>query len=417
MIFGVPRRHRITLLLLVWFFVAPGIASALVPEEVLVIANRNVPASTALADFYMEKRRIPSRNLVRIAMADKETCSREAYETQALPPIKRYLKDHPDIRALVTLYGVPLKILAPPYSNAERAEIKRLNQEIERLRKQAANTRDADKKKDRDTQLKTLQKELTDYKRSLDRTASFDSEVSLALHEPYDIKAWQPNPFYYYTNRGKITQIPRAKVMMVSRLDAASPDIVRRIITDSMEAERDGLSGTAYFDARWKDPGDKKTTGYARYDQAIHEAAAFHKKHQLLPVVLDDEERLFQKGEAPNAALYCGWYSLSNYIDAFEWTKGSVGFHIASGECVTLKRFNHGGWCKNMLDNGIAATVGPVAEPYVEAFPLPNLFFIFLTEGHLTLVESYMVSLPFLSWKMVLIGDPLYRVNLKKPAP
>jgi hypothetical protein len=31
----------------------------------------------------------------------------------------------------------------------------------------------------------------------------------------------------------------------------------------------------------------------------------------------------------------------------------------------------------------------------------------------LTLAESYLVSLPYLSWKMVLVGDPLYRVNIK----
>jgi hypothetical protein len=50
-----------------------------------------------------------------------------------------------------------------------------------------------------------------------------------------------------------------------------------------------------------------------------------------------------------------------------------------------------------------------VAEPYVNAFPLPELFFGLLVEGNLTLAECYIVSLPYLSWRMVLIGDPLYR--------
>ena len=62
-----------------------------------------------------------------------------------------------------------------------------------------------------------------------------------------------------------------------------------------------------------------------------------------------------------------------------------------------------------MLKRGVAATLGPVHEPYVSGFPLPELFFHFLTEGYLTLGESYLVSLQFLSWQMVLIGDPLYR--------
>jgi uncharacterized protein (TIGR03790 family) len=91
---------------------------------------------------------------------------------------------------------------------------------------------------------------------------------------------------------------------------------------------------------------------------------------------------------------------------------GSVGYHIASQECQTLKG-NSNLWCKKMLDNGITATIGPVGEPYVQAFPMPEIFFKYLAEGYLTLAESYIISLPYLSWKMVLVGDPLYRMNLK----
>ena len=38
----------------------------------------------------------------------------------------------------------------------------------------------------------------------------------------------------------------------------------------------------------------------------------------------------------------------------------------------------------------------------------PIFFSSHLTEGYLTLAESYLISLPYLSWQMVLIGDPLY---------
>jgi hypothetical protein len=62
-----------------------------------------------------------------------------------------------------------------------------------------------------------------------------------------------------------------------------------------------------------------------------------------------------------------------------------------------------------MLKHGAAATIGPVYEPYVQAFPLPELFFAALTEGYMNLGESYLVSLPYISWQMVLVGDPLYR--------
>ena len=62
-----------------------------------------------------------------------------------------------------------------------------------------------------------------------------------------------------------------------------------------------------------------------------------------------------------------------------------------------------------MLEKGVAATLGPVAEPYIQAFPMPDLFFPLVVEGRLTLAECYALSNPYWSWQMVLIGDPLYR--------
>ena len=60
---------------------------------------------------------------------------------------------------------------------------------------------------------------------------------------------------------------------MTSRLDGANETIVKRIINDSIEAEKTGLKGTAYFDARWKNPGKRKVSGYGFYDQSIHRAS------------------------------------------------------------------------------------------------------------------------------------------------
>ena len=128
-----------------------------------------------------------------------------------------------------------------------------------------------------------------------------------------------------------------------------------------------------------------------------------------MPVVLDSQEKLFQPGQCPNAACYCGWYSLANYVDAFTWKRGAVGYHIASQECESLKGNGRRFWCKAMLQDGVAATIGPVGEPYVQAFPPPDFFFGLLIDGRLTMAECYALSNPFWSWQMVLIGDPLYR--------
>lgn len=389
-------------------------AWALEPAEVLVIANSNAAKSRGLATYYMEQRKIPLQNLVMIWITDKETCTRFEYEAKAIPPIRRFLRANPQIRAMVTLLGVPLKIRGPKNLPEETQQMARLNDQKEAIEKQLNSTASLEPSNRQALQKKLKQAKagISRFKINLDKNASFDSELSLVKQESYGLNSWQPNPFYLGF-KDKPPKIPKSNVMMTSRLDGPSAKIVRRIIDDSIEAERDGLSGTAYFDARWKDPGKKKLSGYAFYDRSIHNAAQFHAQKKILPVVLNDTNDLFQPGDCPNAALYCGWYSLAKYIDAFQWAKGSVGYHIASSEAATLRRENSQVWCKKMLDNGIAATIGPTGEPYVQAFPVPEIFFNFLTEGYLTLAESYMVSLPFLSWKMVLIGDPLYRMNIK----
>jgi len=167
------------------------------------------------------------------------------------------------------------------------------------------------------------------------------------------------------------------------------------------------LQGKGYFDARWPLPEGRRLSGYALYDAAIHAAARLVGRR--MPVRLDAREALFGPGECDHAALYCGWYSLGRYIDSFIWSKGAIGYHIASSECTTLKDTSSQVWCLKMLEKGAVATIGPVYEPYVEGFPLPDIFFGHLVEGAMSLGECYLISLPYLSWQMVLIGDPMYQ--------
>ncbi|MDX2495558.1 MAG: TIGR03790 family protein, partial [Desulfuromusa sp.] len=263
--------------------------------------------------------------------------------------------------------------------------------------------------REREQKSKQLEAQI-DKIRLTDQRAAVDSEIALVLNEAYPLDKWQPNPFFvgFKKQQGQLL-FNKDQVLFVSRLDGPTPEIVRQMIDDSLHAEKNGLQGQAYFDARWLLPEKKNLTDYALYDASIHKAAALTEKISPLPVHLDQEESLLQPGEAPQAALYCGWYSLGKYVDAFDWQRGAVGYHIASSECTTLNKEGSQVWCKRMLEDGVAATIGPVAEPYVQGFPLPELFFSFLLDGYYTLAESYFLSLPYLSWQMVLIGDPLYR--------
>ena len=63
----------------------------------------------------------------------------------------------------------------------------------------------------------------------------------------------------------------------------------------------------------------------------------------------------------------------------------------------------------NLLKDGVDATLGAVSEPYLSSFPKPDEFFPLLLTGKSTLAEVYWATCPMTSWKITLIGDPLYR--------
>ena len=65
-------------------------------------------------------------------------------------------------------------------------------------------------------------------------------------------------------------------------------------------------------------------------------------------------------------------------------------------------------WCAGLLNDGIAATVGPTNEPFLATFPQPDDFFPVLFTGKLTLGETY--------WKTTngirLTGMPAFKNSL-----
>ena len=362
----------VLLLFLVWVVLRPATGEALEPAEVVVIANVRANDSLELAEYYMRRRQIPVDHLIRLNVAEKERCSRQEYDEKIRKPVRQALaRLDPGrrVRCLVVVYGMPLAIRPPGPEESPQQ----------------------------------------DQAEQMTTKAAVDSELALVLTDDYPLAGWLPNP-YFRGLRGQATLLARDRVLIVGRLDGPDPATVRRLVDDTLQAEKEGLHGRACFDARWPKPTGKNLSGYALYDASLHAAAdGVRASGQMEEVRLDERDELFRPGECPQAALYSGWYSLGRYIDAFGWVRGAIGYHIASAECTTLKDKGSQVWCKRMLEKGVAATIGPVNEPYVQAFPLPELFFTSLTEGYLSLGESYLVSLPYLSWQMVLIGDPLYQ--------
>jgi uncharacterized protein (TIGR03790 family) len=245
--------------------------------------------------------------------------------------------------------------------------------------------------------------------------AAFDSELSLLWWGEASLYRWQTNPLRREFDKSSKAREAAAKTRLVARLDGPTPEVVQRTIDDAIATEVRGLSGNIYIDARGFS-GEPTSSDYERFDASLRQTARLLRDTTRLKVVLDNEPEVFAKGACPDAALYCGWYSLGKYVDAFQWARGAVGYHVASAEAVTLHQKNSRAWCKRMLEEGVCATVGPVAEPYLTAFPPPDEFFPLLLTGKWTLAECYYRATPYLSWMMTLIGDPLYRPFKNNPA-
>lgn len=379
----------------------PSTVQGVEPGEVLVVVNERMASSEAIGRYYMNKRAIPENHLLLLSTTVDEQIRREKFDAEIKKVIQHKLSKLQDkatnpqksnITTIVLIYGVPLKITEDIQVDRSAGRMKRNIDQKSYLSVYDQNT-DKNTKKHKDT-----------------TSASVDSELALVKLESYDLKGWIPNP-YYLGNKWRSMAFSKNNVLLVTRLDGPDPDTVYQIINDTIETEKAGLEGIGYFDARGKAKGVKNPAqikdGYKRYDYSVSTAAKIVKKRTK--VVLDEQPELFKEESCPQAALYCGWYSYANYIDSFSWVKGAIGYHIASAECTTLRNRERNVWCLRMLEKGVVATIGPVYEPYVQGFPLPEIFFGTLIEGYMSLGEAYLVSLPFISWQMVLVGDPMYQ--------
>jgi uncharacterized protein (TIGR03790 family) len=247
--------------------------------------------------------------------------------------------------------------------------------------------------------------------------ASFDSELSLLLWPDYPLNRWQPNYLHYSLDKSPIRE--RRFTLMVSRLEAPTPELTRRLVDTAIQVEQTGLEGKIYLDARGlagpQNDRPNQRGSYGEYDQALRDLAGVLQENTDWKITLDNQAALFQDGDCPDTALYCGWYSLAKYVDAFDFRPGAVAYHLASSEATTLRDENSQVWCKRLLEDGVCATIGPVHEPYLAAFPRPDEFFVLLGTGKYSLVETYYRTKTFNSWVMVLVGDPLYRPFAARP--
>ena len=352
--------------------------------ETAVVFNPEFPESEALAKYYAEKRGIPSDQLLRIPCGKEEAISRDVYDSTIASVIRQAMiergwwkmqtkdmRDRADgkmhklpvvvkskISVLVMMHGMPTKIIRKKEGPQPASEDE----------------------------------------------ASVDSELASIAIPGQMLAGTTPNPFFNKPMR--FNALPEAMgMMLVGRLDAADPTLVRRMIDDALAVEQSGLSGRAVIDLALK------LGAYEQGEEWLRQTAQTYRRSGI-PTYVDRYEPLIREGwPLPDTALYFGWYAgeISGALksESFRFKRGAIACHLHSFSASTIRTTTQA-WVGPLIAHGAAATLGNVWEPYLSFTVHFNILNDRLLKGW-SLAEAAWCATPGLSWMNVVIGDPLYR--------
>jgi hypothetical protein len=93
-------------------------------DQLAILANRNLPESLAVARHYADRRGIPGDRIIALDLPLNETIGRSEYEQNLVLPTRRALEEKgltTQVRALVTTYGIPLRVASPKPTDQHQA--------------------------------------------------------------------------------------------------------------------------------------------------------------------------------------------------------------------------------------------------------------------------------------------------------
>ncbi len=385
------------------------------PARVLILANSEVPDSLELAEYYAAKRGVPKKNIIALPLPTVEEISWDAFVDSLYNPLRTLLVEKEWIQGslvegvdrqgrvqavcygssidyLVLCHGVPLKI---------KNDLERRSEEEVALPPNEA--------------LYALNE------------ASIDSELALLAQPEAPIAWFVPNPLYELDDPKLLNSYPagsvrvdkellanplfkarRQRLLMnnlvikVARLDGPTLESAKALVDHALEGEQWGVIGRAYVDIGGP---------HERGDMWIQEAGSILEA-QGYDVDYEQTKKAFPVGARFDApAFYLGWWFMHpRGAVAAPWVQfvpGALAYQLHSFSARTVRDPEHY-WVGPFVSKGVAGTVGSVYEPYLDAFYRPELLMRALVSGK-EWGEAAYYALPFLSWQMVFIGDPLYR--------
>jgi len=387
------------LLLFLWFLsgARAGEAFKRSPDEVLLVANLNSPASQAIADDYAGKRHIKNRLLVQCqdsALSTRnETITLTAYVQAIENPVRDYLAAHPNIDFIVLTKGIPIRIVGTGMGSCNEHS------------HEPVSTRG---RPSVDSTLAAL-----DYA-TLPGVLKIAITGSGATGFAYSNRYWNATEPFSHAKFGGY---------LVTRLDGYTAADAMALVSRALAAEQGLTNGRVLFDVQ---PifglGDKTAavppitgTTILRESPWDEYNADMQRAHEMLATRgIADELDLTPVfiGERTNLLGYFSWgsndarYSSAAYQTLF-FAPGSLS-DTAVSTCARTFLPTRGGQSLlvDLIAHGLCCGKGYVDEPLLQANASPTIVMERYTAGH-TMAESFYAASHFVGWEDVVVGDPL----------
>ncbi len=378
--------HR-PLLLALALLASAASAFAQSGANVLVVANEAHPDSVRIAEHYARARSVPADQVLRVKADVADEVERAVFNAQIQGPIATWLRQHAAqdrILYIVLAKGVPLRVEGTPGRDGTLASV--------------------------DSELTLL------YQRLLGREPAIGGRV--------------PNPYFH--GAGSIAQaVPftraASELYLVTRLDGFTADDVIALIDRASAPSREGrilLDQTAA-------PASTAGNGWLADAAARLADAGFADR-----VVIEKTSHVLT-GEKD----VLGYYSWGSNDPAI--TRRRFGFAFVPGAIAGTyvstdgRTFNEppaawaiGKWTDrstffagtpqslagDLIREGVTGVAAHVYEPYLDATVRPDVLFPAYVSGF-NLAESFYLAMPFLSWRTVVVGDPLCAPFPRRAAP
>lgn len=349
---------------------AAPLLTAQTGANVLLAVNRKSPLSGQVANYYAQRRAVPTANVCSLNTTTDEEIDWNTYQDQIERPIGACLTTaglQEKVLYIVLTAGVPLKIRGNGTTLADAEQ------------------------------------------------ASVDSELTLLYGklkgQKFERKGALNNPFF--RKRDAPFRHPLFPIYLVTRLAAYDWNDIQAMIDRSLAARN---RGNFVLDLRSTE--DEPGNDWLR-DAAL-----------LLPtprVIMDASKKVLY--DIKDVIGYAAWGSNDHDRTrrwlGFQWLPGAIATEYVSTNLRTLKRppdtwvpgNNYrdpkGQWADtpqgmaaDLIHEGATGASGNVYEPFLAGCARPDYVLPAYYEGR-NLAESFYLGLAYVSWQTVILGDPL----------